>query len=311
MIIIQTFLVASQGEETKQKIVYIVSDINIPFWDIMARGIKQSATKNGYNFEVYSAGNDKKAELQNLSKAIKEKVAGIIISPINSSTASTILNLSKRVNLPVVISDIGTDSGDYVSFISSNNLDGAYNIGKVLAKKMKTLGYDKKGTVGIIGIPQKRANGKARTNGFMKAMDEAGIKGAGIRQQVTFSYQETYDFSKELIEQNPKMKAIFIQGSDKYKGALDAIKDTGNKDKILLVSFDSEPIFLELIPKGVLVGAAMQQPYLMGFEAMSQLDNHLKGKKVIKNKQLEILAISTDNIKKNLPIIKKNVLGIE
>jgi ribose transport system substrate-binding protein len=58
------------------------------------------------------------------------------------------------------------------------------------------------------------------------------------------------------------------------------------------------------------VGSAMQQPYLMGQKAVETLNANFKGKKVEKNLQLPILAISQENIKKNLPVIKQNVLGL-
>jgi ribose transport system substrate-binding protein len=304
------FFTSLSASETK-KIAYLVSDINIPFWEIMSRGIKSEAKNNGYEVIVYSANNNKKTEIENTVKAIKkDKVAGLVISPINSSTAVTILKTAKRANIPVVISDIGADNKDYVSFISSNNTSGAYNIGKVLAKKMQELGYDKEGSVGIVSIPQKRANGKARTTGFMKAMSEAGIKGAGLKQQVDFSHIETYNHSMELIKNNPNLRALFLQGSDKYHGALGAIVDSGKKGEILLVCFDAEPEFIDIIPRGILVGAAMQQPFLMGEKATNNLIRYIKGEKVQKNEQLEVLAISTDNIKEKMPIIKRNVLGM-
>lgn len=295
---------------TNKKIAYIVSDISIPFWDIMARGIKNKADKLGYKIDIYSAGNNKKNELEAVAKAINDKVSGIIVSPTTSSACVTILKLAKNANIPVVISDIGTDGGDYVSYISSNNEKGAYDIGKVLADEMIKKGYEN-GKVGIIAIPQQRANGKARTNGFLKALDEHNIKSADIKQQVDFSYQETYDFSNELISKYNDLKAIWLQGSDKYKGALDAIESAGKKDEILLITFDAEPEFLEIIPKGILVGAAMQQPYLMGQYAVEHMDNHINGKKVEKNFQLPILAVSSNNIQNMLPTIKLNVLGIE
>jgi len=292
-----------------KKIAYIVSDTNIPFWNIMSKGITNSASNLGYSLDIYNSNNDTKTELKSTIKAIKEKVSAIIVSPTSSSSCVTILKLAKNANIPVVISDIGTDSGDYLSYISSNNKEGAYNLGKILASKMISLGFQN-GKVGIIAIPQKRLNGQARTTGFMQAMNEAGIKSADIKQQITFSYQETYDYSKELISKYPDLKAIWLQGSDKYQGALDAIKNSGKQGKILLICFDAEPIFLELIPKGVLVGSAMQQPYLMGQKAVETLNGHFKGKKVEKNLQLPILAISQENIKKNLPVIKQNVLGL-
>lgn len=300
---------AAAAEQPK-RLAYLVSDLRIPFWDIMQRGIRSRAEALGYEISVYSAENSAKNELAATAQAIRGKVDGIILSPTNSSAATTILKLSKKAGIPVVIADIGTDGGEYVSYIASDNRQGSYDIGQVLAKRMHELGWDG-GSVGIISIPQKRANGKARTEGFMRAMKEAGIKGAGLRQQVSFSYQETYDFSRELIAENADLRALWLQGSNRYLGALDAIADAGKKNEILLICFDAEPEFLDLIPQGVLVGAAMQQPFLMGEEAVNSMDAHLQDRPVNKQLLLPILAISRENIAAKLPVIRRNVLGLD
>ncbi len=299
----------SQNIPTK-KLVYIVSDISIPFWEIMSKGIKEEASKVGYSIEVYSSNNSNKTEIENLVKAINNKVDGIVLSPINSSSAVFLLKLAKDANIPVVISDIGTDGGEYLSYISSDNEEGSYRLGKILTSKMKELEIEN-GTVGIISIPQERANGKARTKGFLKALDESNIKSTGIEQQVNFSYKETFDFSKKLIMNNPDMKALWLQGSDKYQGALDAMAELGKSDEILLICFDSEPEFLQMIPEGKLVGAAMQQPFLMGEKSVEQFYNHFNNIKIEKNIKLEILAVSKENIDTKLKTIKQNVLGIK
>jgi len=41
-----------------KKLAYIVSDARIPFWQIMTRGIKNSAKELGYEVEIYSAENN-------------------------------------------------------------------------------------------------------------------------------------------------------------------------------------------------------------------------------------------------------------
>lgn len=299
----------SANEPQTKKIAYLVSDLKIPFWDIMRKGIVHQAKTLHYELQVYNADNSLEKELKNTVKAIKSKVDGIIVSPINSSSCVTILKLAQRANIPVVISDIGTDKGEYVSYVSSNNYQGAYAIAKVLAKQMKTLGWEN-GTVGIIAIPQKRSNGKARTAGFLQGLNENNIKSSTLKQQVDFSYKETYDYTMEMIEADPNLRAVWLQGSDKYQGALDAIRDTRKSGGILLVTFDAEPIFLELIPQGVVTGSAMQQPFLMGEKATALLDRHLKGKVVKKSIELPVLAISKENINEKLPLIKRNVLGL-
>ncbi|MFA6061137.1 MAG: substrate-binding domain-containing protein [Gallionella sp.] len=291
-----------------RRLAYLVSDSRIPYWDIMKRGIESRAESLGYELTVYSAENNAKQEVANAINAIKNRVDGIILSPTNSSTAVTLLKLAKDAHIPVVIADIGADGGDYVSYIASDNHEGAYLLGRLLTDAMHQKKMDK-GSVGIIAIPQKRANGKARTAGFMQALNEAGIKSAGIRQQVDFSYKETYDFARELILNHPELRALWLQGSDRYQGALDAIADTGKTDQMLLICFDAEPEFVGMIAKGLLAGAGMQQPFMMGEEAVRAMDRHLKALPVRQSMLLPVLAVSMENLNSLLPTIRRNVLG--
>lgn len=311
IMVLLLFFISNLYSNQQKKLAYIVSDINIPFWQIISKGIKDKSNELGYEIHIYSSNNLKKNELENLASAISLKIDGLIISPINSSTASTLLEIAKMNKIPTIVADIGSDSQDYLSFISSNNKKGAYELGKILSKYMKSLSWNKEGTVGIIAIPQKRLNGKDRTIGFIQALEEDNIKVSGMYQQVDFSYEETYNYSKKLIDENKNLRAIWLQGSDKYKGALDAIKKANKQNEIALICFDAEPEFLEMIQNGDLVASAMQQPYIIGQEAVVTLNNYFNNKEVKKEQKMEILSISKENIDDKLKIIKLNVLGIK
>ena len=311
IMVLLLFFISNLYSNQQKKLAYIVSDINIPFWQIISKGIKDKSNELGYEIHIYSSNNLKKNELENLASAISLKIDGLIISPINSSTASTLLEIAKMNKIPTIVADIGSDSQDYLSFISSDNKKGAYELGKILSKYMKSLSWNKEGTVGIIAIPQKRLNGKDRTIGFIQALEEDNIKVSGMYQQVDFSYEETYNYSKKLIDENKNLRAIWLQGSDKYKGALDAIKKANKQNEIALICFDAEPEFLAMIQNGDLVASAMQQPYIIGQEAVVTLNNYFNNKEVKKEQKMEILSISKENIDDKLKIIKLNVLGIK
>lgn len=315
MLLIGLLLSAKPGHALEStagspRIIYITSDTRIPFWNVLSRGIHRQATALGYQVETLNAQNHARTELELVAGAIRQQVDGIIISPTNSSAAATLIKLSAKADIPVVIADIGADSDRYVAYISADNRGGAYAIGTILTRALEQRDWQQ-GRVGIIAIPQKRLNGQQRTAGFMQALDEAGIQNAAMRQQVDFSHDETYRFTRELITTVPDLRAIWLQGSDRYQAALDALADTGKQDDVLLVTFDAEPDFLQLIPDGVLVGAAMQQPYLMGEKAVMALHDHLQGKAVVPEQKLPVLAISADNIGANLALIRRNVLGLE
>jgi simple sugar transport system substrate-binding protein/ribose transport system substrate-binding protein len=143
----------------------------------------------------------------------------------------------------------------------------------------------------------------------MRALEEHGIRAAGMFQQSNFSHRETYEFSQALITQNPDLRAIWLQGSDRYQGALDAISEAGKEGEVLLICFDAEPEFIEMIAQGRLVGAGMQQPFLMGETAVATMDLHLNGLPVEKTQQLSVLPVSRENLHQLLPLIERNVLG--
>lgn len=299
---------ASDAAAQERTLAYLVPDIRIPFWDIMARGIHQKATELGYELSVHSADNLSRRELEATVAAIDSGVDGIILSPTQSSAAVTVLKLAEQAGIPVVISDIGAKSDNYVSYIESDNDQGAYNLGELLVAALDEKGW-MDGTVGIVAIPQKRANGKARTEGFMRALEEHGVSTAGIYQQADFSYHETYEFSRRLIQDNPQLRAIWLQGSNQYRGALDAIWESGKTGQILLICFDAEPEFLAMIRSGDLVAAGMQQPFLMGETAVEAMHRHLSGAPVEKVQRLPVLPVHRSNLEQLLPTIQRNVLG--
>lgn len=299
---------APDAAAQERTLAYLVPDIRITFWDIMARGIQQKATELGYELSVHSADNLARRELEATVAAIDSGVDGIILSPTQSSAAVTVLKLAEQAGIPVVISDIGAKSDNYVSYIESDNDQGAYDLGELLVAALDEKGW-MDGTVGIVAIPQKRANGKARTEGFMRALEEHGVSTAGIYQQADFSYRETYEFSRRLIQDNPQLRAIWLQGSNRYRGALDAIWESGKTGQILLICFDAEPEFLAMIRSGDLVAAGMQQPFLMGETAVEAMHRHLSGASVEKFQRLPVLPVHRGNLEQLLPTIQRNVLG--
>lgn len=48
--------------ETQSHIAYLVSDIRIPFWDILHAGIAAEADKQGYALHIHSAQNSRQRD---------------------------------------------------------------------------------------------------------------------------------------------------------------------------------------------------------------------------------------------------------
>jgi ribose transport system substrate-binding protein len=286
---------------------YLTPGLDLPFWRILAKGIEDTAKAAGGTSTSYDSHNNAQTQLQNAQDAIARKVDGLLISPTDSSTCPAVLNLAKRANIPCVIADIGTTGGDYVSFIISDNEQGANGIGKALAAKMKARATNM--TVGLVTISLARNNGKARTNGFMKAMDEAGIKQAALSQMQTYTADETLHFVQDMLTAHPDLGGLFVETDQPTLGALRAIATAHKETQVMVAAFDGIPEFVDLIKKGTIVGSGMQQPYLMGQRSAQALLDHLGGKQVQKEILVPIEVVTSDNIAQVEPTIRKTVFG--
>jgi ABC-type sugar transport system substrate-binding protein len=296
--------------ETKE-IVYLTPAFNLPFWRYLSNGIESEAKKAGFSYTGLDSNNSAQTQLKNAQDAIARGVAGIAISPTDSSTAPSVLAAAERAKIPVVVADIGTNSGEYVSFIISDNKQGAFGVGEALAAAMKEKGWQD-GSVGLVTISQARKNGQARTAGFREAMKNAGItKEAGLQQMQAYTADETFKFTQDMLTANPDMRGMFIQTDQPTIGALRAIKAAHRDGTLLVAAFDGIPEFVDLLRKGEIVASGMQQPYLMGVKSGEALVTAVKGGKPEKEILVPIIVATSKNIDQILPTIKLTVFGNE
>ena len=257
------------AQDETYEVAYLTPGLNVPFWKYLSDGIKQQAERDSeatgatINVTDYDSRNDASLQLQNAQDAITAGVDLIIISPTDSSSAPTVLDLAAENNVPVVIADIGTDEGEYVSFVISTNEQGAYEAGQVLMKKMKEMGCEG-GDVLMITISQARLNGQNRTKGITSAVEEAGSHIVQFLQSEDYTRAEAQTQASDMLSANPQACGFFTQHDEAALGAFAALQESGRADKVAFASFDGSPESVELIKQGKLVAASMQQPVLMG-----------------------------------------------
>lgn len=299
-------LAAASGKE----IVYITAKLDLPFWGTMGKGVASVALAQGYSYRVLDSQLDPQAQLQHAREAIARGVAGIVISPVDSQSAPDALELARKAGVPVVIADIGTNSGQYVSYIKSDNYRGAYEVGTAVAAALRERGWQGD-PYALVTISLARKNGQDRTNGFRDAMKDAGItREGGLRQMQNYSADETSGFVKSLLAATPRLRSIFVETDQPTMGALHTIRAARKQHEVLVGSFDAMPEVAELLKAGPLVACGMQQPYLMGATAAEALLDSLRGKVPAKQITVPVLVATSRNIEQLLPVANKTVFGI-
>ena len=293
-----------------KEIVYITPSLKIGFWRTVGSGVEAAGAAAGYTVRLLDSNDDAQVQLRNTQDAIASGVAGIVISPTDSSTAPSVLKLAAEAGIPVAIADIGTTEGDYVSFVGSDNLGGAKGVGEAVAKLVAAKGWQD-GSFGIIGIPQARINGQLRTQGFREGLATSGMtKEVPLMEMKTFTAEESFKFAQDMIAANPDLRVIFVQSDFMSIGAQRAVQAARKTDDILVAAFDGTPELLEFIQSGKIVASGMQQPYQLGLIAAENVLKSIAGETVEKEVQIPILVTTTDNAVDMTNDIKLNVFGI-
>jgi len=303
---------AAPAAAQSKEIVYLTPGLDLPFWRYLSKGVEATAKEKGYAFQALDSHNSAQTQLQNAQDAIARGVSGIVISPTDSSTAPSVLQLAKGAGIPVVIADIGTNEGEYVSFIISDNYEGAHGVGEALAAALKAKGWES-GSVGLITISQARKNGQARTKGFRDGLVAGGVKTeeAGLQQMQSYTADETFKFTQDMLTANPNMRGMFIQTDQPTIGALRSIRAARRQGEVLVAAFDGIPDFIDLLKSGEIVASGMQQPYLMGVKSAEAMFEHLGGGAPEKEILVPIIVVTSENIEKLLPEIKESVFANE
>ncbi|MFP3041588.1 substrate-binding domain-containing protein [Treponema primitia] len=295
----------SASAQQAVKVAYLTPSLDVPFWRYMRHGIEDELKKliPGVEVTTYDSKDSASTQLSNAQDALTKQVKAIVISPTDSASCIAVLDLAKEAKVPVVICDIGADSGVYASFISTDNEAGARELGAYIASKLPA-----NSEVSQIALNQARINGVLRKNGFASAVSINGIKDVDFKQMEKVNREEGEKFAQDLITAHPNLKAIFCHSEDPSMGALSAIESSRRTD-ILIAGFDCSPEVVDAIRAGKIAATAAQQPVLMGRYAAQCIDKLLKGQPVDREIKLGTLLVTKDNINEVYNTLKEVALS--
>ena len=256
----------------------VIGDILTKFYSKIVKAIENSARKYNYQVVLLLSDDIPERELKCLKILRIIKVDGIIISP-TSNNASYINyclgNDAKIVLLDRLIEGVNCDA------ILVENQNSAYKIVKSIIDQ----GYKK---IGIVTGPLIWTSARERLNGYLRALDEAGIeRNDNIIKSGPYNIESGIKLSREIFSGNIELEAIFTTNLDMLIGTIKTIRSLGLKvpDDIGLISFDDSEI-AEIFIQPI---TTIRQPVqYLGATAVNRLIERIEDKGESKNTPLVI-----------------------
>jgi LacI family transcriptional regulator len=245
----------------------MITDIVNPFYSVLANGALACAKKFGYHVILCATNEDEKLEDEYLNVLMNQRAAGIIAVPTGRNLQIWSEAYTLGVNLVLVDREVhGLLQADVVLV---DNVKGAYEAVSYLIG----LGHLR---IGIITGPATTTTGKGRLDGYLQAMQAAGIAVANeCVEQASFKSESGSAAAQRLLSLADPPTAIFAANNQLGEATYKEIRASGLTipNDISLVVFDDVTWASLVTPPLTVVS---QPTHKMGYLAMELLHHKLE-----------------------------------
>lgn len=238
---------------------------------------------------------DRDQQIQVVENFMTRRVDGIVLAPLDSQALVRPVANAMKSNIPVVVFDSGLKSEDYVSFVATDNLKGGMMAGEELGKLLGG-----KGKVILLRYAVGSASTEAREEGFLRALTNTypEITLLSADQYAGPTRETSYQASQNLLNRFGKeVDGVFCPNENSTVGMAMALRDIGRAGgKVKMIGFDAGSASVEDLRKGDVQGLVVQNPFLMGYQGVMTLVDHLNGKPVEKRIDTGVKLVTSANM---------------
>src|SRR5688572_11489226 len=260
---------ATGGGEAGGPIAVITVDPSNPYWKAEIDTAAAEFKKLGYEPTTSAHENDPDTQNQLIETAINDKVKGVLLDPAGADESVAAVQKLVDANIPVVLINAEiSQTGLAKAQIVSNNAQGATVGAEEWAKAMNY-----KGTyVELLGKPSDN-NAQVRSDGYKSVISQyPDLKEVG-EEIANWDRQEGQQKMEALLSKNPNVQGVIAGNDEMALGAINALKEKGNLDKVKVLGFDGNNDAVAAVEKGEMV-ASVLQPIVEGTKkAAAQLDS--------------------------------------
>lgn len=282
------------GDELK--IAVIPKGITHVFWESVHRGAEQAGAEAGVKilWNGPEREGNRERQIQIIEDFITQKVAGIVLAPIDDKAMVPSVGKIADANIPCVIIDSGIETERYISFIATDNYKG----GVIAAKRMGEI-LGGKGKIIVVKYAPGSASTTKRENGFIETITKLfpGIEIVDTKYGLD-TVETALQATEDLLTKNSNvdLDGIFACNESTSVGALRALQSRDVQGKMKMIGFDAGELLLEGVRTGVVDSLVVQNPYKMGYEGVKAVISTLQGKKVLRRVDTGVVLVTKETI---------------
>ncbi len=276
----------------KTRIGLTTPDITLPFFVVLSKAAEEKAAELGIELvPMHLTAYEAAGQIAILEDLVRQKVDAIVIAPVDSQSLVPAIEEANQAGIPVVAVDVEVWGGEIACSVQTDNLKGGELAGEYIAQQ---LGY--RGKVINIGGSQADQAFLHRSEGMCNVLDRYEDLEVVYEKETGWTVEEGRQVTAEALRAHPEAEALFAVNDPLLLGALQAVKEAGKLDQMLIVGFDVLPEVLVLIDKGEIDASVQQFPDRMGAMGVEMAFKAVRGQEVPPEVSIDVALISQDNV---------------
>ena len=241
---------------------------------------------------VMTTAADPNKQMNDIEDLIAKKVSAVVMLPIETDAMTRGAEKLKAAKIPLIIVDREVKTEDYAALIKGDNVGIGTNAAAYIAKALGGTGN----VVEIIGVPASVTT--QRSQGFRDGLAKApGLK-IIASQAGDFQREKSLTVMQNLLQQHPKIDAVYTHDDEMALGVLQAIKEARRTDiKVVTGAGGNKSVYKLIADKDPMMKATFIYSPLMVKDAVKVAVDVARGKPPAnKNITIPADAVTVDNV---------------
>jgi|SRR5579872_1921883 len=243
------------------------------YWQAVRQGAEAAGQEFGYQIRWIGPERetDRERQIQIVEDVIAQRVAGVVLAPLDRVALVPAVEKLEQLNIPCVIVDSGVNTTRRLSFIATDN----FQAGALAARRMG-VSLRGRGNVLLVRYVQGSDSTAERENGFTATLAKEFPRIRIVDSKYGQDTVETaLQATEDLLTRNRDVQGLFASNASASVGAFQALQAHA-LTKVTMIGFDPEKRLLDGLRAGQIDSIVVQDPYKMGYEGVKVIALHAR-----------------------------------
>lgn len=251
------------------------------FMNMLIKGYQDAAAEAGVKCLTDNTNNDQAKETELINTYLAQGVKGLAISPLNGDASVAQLRAADEAGMKIALTNTAISTADFiVAGYTSDDYTNCLLVGREAAKFILEKYADETVKIAIVQFKSLLPdNSGARVNGYLAALDEAGVQHEIVADQDAWLQDTALETASAILTAHPETQIILAMNDGGTIGSTMAVMNAGLSDQIMVFGHDGSDQISSMVldDASPLRAVVAQDPYGQGYKAMSALINAIKG----------------------------------